>query len=138
MDGASIQDLTATASGADARRHGFDEKPSKIHWDQVARTHCPELYDLVYRLLSTYGTHVNLHRLDEQLRTDEQGGVLGLNRGPTTQGLEFTLQSACMILLHAARVVANVLERPGFEDRLRFQLRRFADLADLASGRVPP
>ena len=134
LDQADIQRLNRTADGADAEEHGFYGKVKPIIWADEAKKHCPILYDLVYRPLSTYGTHVSTRRLDEHLKTDQNGRVVGLNRGPTTEGLNFTLKFACGILLSAARVASNRLERPGFEDRLRFQTRRFGKLSDQDCG----
>ncbi len=130
LDQADRQRLEGTAKGADASEHGFDGELREIRWDQVAEKCCPELYNLIYRPLSTLGTHVNPRRMDENLKTDEHGAILGRNRGPTTEGLDLTLQSACMILLHAARVAANMLGQPGLEDRLRCLTRRWGELAD--------
>ena len=135
LDQADRRRLERTATGADASEHGFDGEIREIRWDQVARKYCPEFYDLIYRSLSTLGTHVNPLRMDENLRTDEHGVSLVLNQGPATEGLDLTLQAACMILLHAARVAANMLGQPGFEDRLRFQMRRWEELADRGRGR---
>ena len=123
--------LERTEKRADASEHGFDGELREIRWDQVAEKYCcPDLYNLIYRPLSTLGTHVNPRRMDMNLKTDEHGAILGLNRGPTTEGLDLTLQSACMILLLAARVAADLLGQRGFEDRLRFQTRRLEELAD--------
>jgi hypothetical protein len=117
---------TITQVGAiDATR---TKKLSDINWADVAIKHCPDLYDLLYRTLSTDGTHTNIHSIHRYMIYDRAGKFAGFKVGPDIDGMIDTLKAACLMFLWAAEPFARAFPRDGLEDRIRAQLQRFDTL----------
>jgi hypothetical protein len=116
---------TITQVGAiDATR---TKKLSDINWADVAIKHCPDLYDLLYRTLSTDGTHTNIHSIHRCMIYDRAGKFAGFKVGPDIDGMIDTLKAACLMFLWAAEPFARAFPRDGL-DRIRAQLQRFDTL----------
>ena len=99
-----------------------------IKWDQIARGHCPDVYNLLYRPLSIDGTHTNMDAINRHVQTDPTGRVVGLKGGPDAEGIQEALKFATLVLLHAIEAMSRAFPQEGLEDRLRGFLVRFRAL----------
>ena len=99
-----------------------------IKWDQVARQHCPHVYNLLYRPLSMDGTHTNIDAINRHVQTNPSGRVIGLKGGPDAEGIPETLKFATLVLLHAIEPMSRAFPHEGFEDRIGQFLKRFREL----------
>lgn len=119
LDPETVRRLQATAQGNDAISLGSPPVGARINWEQEAKDHCKDLYDLVYRPLSQHGTHITIDTIKQQFSTDEYGQINAIKIGPDTGGLGITLMFACHILAGAARAFANIFGKQQFGDRLQ-------------------
>ena len=119
LDAEQVGRLQATAQGNDTRSLCSPVGGFRINWEQEAKDHCKDLYDLVYRPLSQHGTHITIGTIHQQFSTDEHGKINAIKLGPDTEGLELTLKFACLILAGAARAFANMFGKQQFGDRLQ-------------------
>ena len=69
-----------------------NDKP-KINWCDEAKS-CPGIYPLLYRLLSTGGTHTNLDTIGRHLEKDANGHPTGVRGGPDLEGIASVLRIA--------------------------------------------
>jgi hypothetical protein len=58
-----IKEMEATIIEVDSEEVAKGRKLRDIKWEQVAAKHCIDLYNLLYRLLSSDGTHTNLNAI---------------------------------------------------------------------------
>jgi hypothetical protein len=99
-----------------------------IKWDQVATKHCKDLYDLLYRLLSSDGTHTNLNAIQRFLSFDKNDELVGMKVGPDVTDLVDVLSMACLMLLWAVGPFIRVFAKQGYEEKLQEYMRRFTEL----------
>ena len=125
---AQIAQMQATIAQVDAMDAGRAKKISDITWADVAIKHCHDLYELLYRTLSTDGTHTNINSIHRYMIYDKAGAFSGFKVGPDTDGMIDTLKAACLMLLWAADPFARAFPRDGLEDQIRAQIQRFATL----------
>ena len=123
-----IAQMQATVAQVDAIDATRTKKLSDINWANVAIKHCRDLYDLLYRTLSTDGTHTNIHSIHRQMIYDQAGKFAGFKIGPDIDDMIDTLKAACLMFLWAAKPFAQAFPRDGLEDRIRAQVRRFDTL----------
>jgi hypothetical protein len=123
-----IAQMEALVAEVDAMRAESKEQVSDIVWADVARRHCPDLYDLLYRLLSWDGTHTNVNSINRHVITDANMQITGLKMGPDTNGLVETLSASCLTFLWAAGPFARAFGRDDISVRISSQLRRFNEL----------
>jgi Family of unknown function (DUF5677) len=123
-----IAQMQATIAEVDAIDAARTTKISDIKWANVAVKHCRDLYELLYRTLSTDGTHTNIHSIHRYMMYDQAGKFSGFKVGPDIDGMIDTLKAACLMFLWAADPFAQAFPRDGLEDRIRAQLQRFDTL----------
>jgi hypothetical protein len=123
-----IAQMQGTVAKVDAIDETRIKKLSDINWANVALKHCPDLYNLLYRTLSTDGTHTNIHSIHRYMIYDRAGKFAGFKVGPDIDGMIDTLKAACLMFLWAAEPFARAFPRDGLEDRIRAQLQRFDTL----------
>lgn len=78
-----------------------------IKWEQVAEKHCKELYHLLYRALSSDGTHATINVLERFLLVDENEEITAFKVAPDGAGLIELLSSACLMFIWAAAPYAH-------------------------------
>lgn len=100
-EAAQIAQLQATVNQVGDMESARGSKLKDIIWANVAAKHCPSLYDTLYRLHSTDGTHTNVTAIHREVEFDYAGQISGIKVGPDTEGMVETVKSACMALLWA-------------------------------------
>lgn len=113
-----IAQMEATIKEVDALKADAATRPTDINWADIAQKHCQDLYQLLYRLLSTNGTHTNIDAANNQFDIDETGRITGLKARPDYDGLVETLKSGCLVFLYAAEPFARAFPRDGITDRI--------------------
>lgn len=120
-----IRQMEDTIREVDAIEASERRKLHDIKWDQVAAKHCETLYDLLYRLLSNDGTHVNLTAVQRFLTFDTSDTLTGMRVGPDVSDLVGVLSAACVMILWASGPFMRVFAKSGGEERLRAYMQRF-------------
>jgi hypothetical protein len=120
--------MQATIAQVDAMDATRTKKLTDINWADVAIKHCRDLYDLLYRTLSTDGTHTNIHSIHRRITYDKASRFAGFKIGPDIDGMIETLKAACLMFLWAAEPFARACPKDGLDERIREQLRRFETL----------
>jgi hypothetical protein len=90
--------------------------------------HCPDLYQLLYRTLSSDGIHATINSLDRFVETDATGRVAAFKVAPDTVGLVETLSAACLLFIWAAEPFAVVFDRPDVSAEMSRRIQQFAQL----------
>lgn len=103
-----------------------DDERRAINWWNVANKHCPDLYNTLYRLLSSDGTHVTMNALARRFEVDN-GVVKQMKFGPDTEGLVSSLRAACAVFLHAIEPFIRLYQNPAWEPQLRAMTQRLAN-----------
>lgn len=114
-----IAEMETTINEVEALKADPATKPKEIKWADVAQKHCPDLYQLLYRLLSTNGTHTNIDAVHGQLETDQAGKIVGLKAGPDPDGIVEALKAGCLAFLYGAEPFARVFPTDGIADRIQ-------------------
>jgi len=70
-----------------------------IKWEQVACKYCNDLYQLLYRPLSSAGTHTTLESINRYVSHDTDMQITAVNVGPDTADMVATLKFVCLTLL---------------------------------------
>jgi hypothetical protein len=122
-----IAKLEATVSEIDSMEAAGSELRDII-WADVAAKHCRDLYELLYRLFSSDGTHTTINAIHREVIYDAAGRITGLKVGPDTAGMVETLNAACLTLLWAADPFARAFNQSGIRVQIQEQIRRFAQL----------
>jgi hypothetical protein len=106
----TLFNLKKAITDADAYEAALGRKLRGILWEQVALpAHLHQLlYQVLYRDLSSDGTHATLGSLDRLLGVEEDGQITGIKAGPDTDGLDALLPHACLVFILSAEVCANV------------------------------
>ena len=125
---AQITRMQATIDEVDTAKKDPSKFIGKISWEAEAKKCCPDLYKLLYRLLSTNGTHINLDAVHAQLETDSSGRITALKVGTDSDGLVETIKSACLILLWATDPFLRAFPKDGFEERVKAGIARVDEL----------
>jgi Family of unknown function (DUF5677) len=122
-----IVQMEATINEVDAKEAAVGRKLMDINWADTAFKHCKDLYDLLYRLLSSDGTHTTIDSIN---RVFGYGAVTKrineLKVGPDIAGLVETLKSASLMFLWAADPFARIYNQE--TGRLHEMMRRFTGL----------
>ena len=114
-----IAKMEAAIREVDALKADEATRPTDINWADVAQKYCLDLYQLLYRLLSTNGIHTNIDAANNQLEVDKSGRITGLKVRPDYDGLVETLKSGCLVFLYAADAFARAFPRDGITDRIQ-------------------
>jgi Family of unknown function (DUF5677) len=123
-----IAKMEATVKEVDALNANPTTKLAKINWEDVAQKHCPDLYQLLYRLLSTNSTHTNIDTANNQFEIDSGGQIIGLKTRPDSEQLVEMLKSACLIFLWAAEPFLRAFPKDGFNERVQAGIGRVNEL----------
>jgi hypothetical protein len=95
----------------------------------VALKHCKDLYDLLYRLLSSDGTHTTLDSINRVFDYDATSHhITNVKVGPDIADLVETLKSACLMFLWAADPFPRVYNQSEIGTRIQKMMRRFVAL----------
>ncbi|MCC6946411.1 MAG: hypothetical protein IT539_01455 [Bradyrhizobiaceae bacterium] len=124
-----IAEMEATIRDVDAREKTVAPRKFKDpNWSEIAETHCKDLYQTLYRLLSGDGTHTTLNAIHRHVEYDANNEIRELKIGPDTTGLVETLKAACLMFLWAADPFARAFDLREHTDRLQEHLQRFTKL----------
>jgi Family of unknown function (DUF5677) len=121
-----IAEMEATVRDVDAREKAV--APLKFgdpNWSNVAQIHCKDLYQTLYRLLSSDGTHTTINAIHRHVGYDANQQIEELKIGPDTADLVETLKAACLVFLWAADPFARAFALSDAAARLQTQLQRF-------------
>jgi hypothetical protein len=69
--------------------------------------YCPDLYQLLYRNMSSDGAHATINSLTRFVETDATGRITGFKVAPDTGGLVEALSAACLLFIWAAQPFAE-------------------------------
>jgi len=79
--------MKAVIASVDAMETTKEAKLRDINWADVALKCCPDLYQLMYRSLSSDGTHTTLNTLDRYVLADAKGQITSFKSAPGPEGL---------------------------------------------------
>ncbi|HXW72429.1 MAG TPA: hypothetical protein VEK34_13475 [Methylocella sp.] len=100
-----------------------------VTWADVAVKYCKDLYELLYRRLSSDGTHTTLDSIDRVFDNDPATkNITGLKVGPDILGLVETLKAACLMFIWAAEPFALVYNQTDAQTRIEKMMERFKTL----------
>ena len=123
-----IAQMQATVQEVDAIETATNKKLRDITCADVAVKHCKDLYELLYRLLSSDGTHTNINSIHRFLTFDLAGQLVGVKVGPDTSDMVTVLKAACLMFLWAADPFARAFSQDNIKDRIKAKIQRFAEL----------
>lgn len=121
---------------ADTLDAALSRKLQDINWADVAGQHCPDLYQLLYRSLSSDGTHATINSLDRFVIADANMEISAFKAVPDTNGLVEALSAACLVFISAVDPFAIAVERQDVTAELSKQIQVFATLPDAFPGRA--
>jgi hypothetical protein len=123
-----IATMEATVKQVDAIESALGKKLGDINWADVAVKHCKDLYQLVYRDLSSDGTHTTLNSINRYVAHDINMQITAVNVGPDIANLIGTLKAACLTFLWASDPFARVFDRNDFRVLIQAHIQQFARL----------
>ena len=95
------------------------KKLKEIKWG-LSRQHCPDLYQLLYRSLSSDGTHATLSSFDRYVVTDANMQITAFKAAPDGEGIVEALSAACLMFIWAADPFAAAVDRPDLTLRSKY------------------
>lgn len=103
--------LNEVIADADAYEASVGRKLRDIKWEQVAERHCPVhvrqlLYQVLYRDLSSDGTHATVRSVERLLGVEGGGQIITVAAGPETELVEL-LRPASIVFILSAMVCAQ-------------------------------
>ena len=135
---AEIIEMEKANSEAGAREVANGGKElTDIKWEQVAEKHCKELYHLLYRSLSSDGTHATINVLERFLVVDGAGEITAFKVAPDGAGLVETLSAACLMFIWAADPYADTNGLADMSAAITVRVQQFATLPDAFPRRGP-
>jgi hypothetical protein len=99
--------------------------------------HCRDLYDLLYRLLSSDGAHTTINSLNRYVIADGNMEITAFKVAPDPDGMVEALSAACLTFIWASNPFASAFDRPDMTGQLQAQLQRFATLPGAFPGKAP-
>jgi hypothetical protein len=123
-----IAQMEATVKQVDTMEAASGGKFGDINWADVASKHCKDLYETIYRLLSSDGTHTTINAIHREVVYDGAEKITGLKVGPDTDGMVETLKAACMTFLWACYPFVRAYGKSDMETRISEELKRFEQL----------
>jgi len=124
----AVAAMQSAVASVDAIEKAKGTKLRDINWADVALKYCPDLYQLMYRSLSSDGTHTTLNTLDRYMVTDLNGVITSFKPTPDAEGLVETLSTICLLFIWAADPFAASAGRTDVTARIKQELQRFATL----------
>jgi Family of unknown function (DUF5677) len=126
---AEVAEMRATIADVDAMEARIGKKLRDINWADVAAKHCTDLYHLLYRTLSSDGTHATINSLNRFVVADPATmQVTAFKVAPDTDGMIETLSAACLLFIWAAEPFAVVFERPDVSNEMSKLVQQFGQL----------
>jgi uncharacterized protein DUF5677 len=124
---AQIAQLEATVSELNSLKGVPGEEPRAINWADLAKKHCPDLYLLLYRPLSSDGVHTTVDAINRHLEADEEFHITGLKGGPELTDIVETLSIACLSFIWALNSFEEMRGTDG--QQVQSFLRKFRELS---------
>ena len=135
----ALEAKLAAAAIAAANAEGAAPKKRKlqgIEWAATAMKYCPDLYQLLYRTMSSDGTHATINSLDRFVETDATGRITAFKVAPDTTGLVEAVSAACLLFIWAAEPFAVAFDRPDVSAELSNRIQHFAQLPGAFPGKA--
>jgi len=123
-----IAKLEATVSELELLKGVAGKEPRQINWADLAKKHCAELYLLLYRPLSSDGTHTTVDAINRHLEADEEFRITGLKGGPELTDIVDTLSIACLSFIWALNSFEEMRGAEG--QQVQSFLRKFKELSN--------
>jgi hypothetical protein len=123
-----IAEMHATIAAVDEIEASSGKKLKDINWADTAAAHCFDLYHLLYRTLSSDGTHATVNSLNRLLEVDSNEQITAFKVAPDLDGLVEAVSAACLLFIWAADPFAAAFNRPDVTSELSKQLKMFAQL----------
>jgi Family of unknown function (DUF5677) len=120
--------MQATVTAVDAMEAASGKRLKDINWADTAAEHCFDLYNLLYRSLSSDGTHATVDSLNRFVEVDSSKQITAFKVVPDTDGLVEALSAACLLFIWAADPFAAAFGRQDVSAELSRQLKLFAEL----------
>ena len=124
---AQIAQLETTVSSLELLKGVPGKEPRQINWADLAKKHCEELYNLLYRPLSADGVHTTVDAINRHLEADADSRITGLKGGPELTEIVDTLSIACLSFIWALQCFEQM--RGVDEQRVRSFLQKFNELS---------
>jgi hypothetical protein len=121
-----IAQLETTLSELDSLKGIPGKDPRAINWADLAKTHCAELYLLLYRPLSADGTHTTVDSINRHIEADAELRITGLKGGPELTDIVDTLSIACLSFIWALNSFEQMRGTDG--QQLQSFLQKFKEL----------
>jgi Family of unknown function (DUF5677) len=115
----TVEQIDAMEKKAPGRKLG------DITWANVAIKHCKDLYDLLYRSLSSDGTHATIDSINRMFEYDGTNHIKDLKIGPDIADRVGTLMAACAMFLGTADPFARAYSQSEIRTRIREMNQRF-------------
>lgn len=122
-----IAEMHATIAAVDTMEAASGKKLKDINWADTAAKHCFDLYHLLYRTLSSDGTHATVNSLNRLLEIDADQ-ITAFKVAPDLDGLVEALSAACLLFIWAADPFAAAFDRSDVSSELSKQIKLFAQL----------
>jgi hypothetical protein len=132
---AEIAIMQTVKDEVDALEVPPNAKLQDIKWAEVARNHCPDLYQVLYRSFSSDGTHATIASIDRYVITDGNMQAIGFSAAPDGEGAVEVLSGACLLFFWAADPFAAAMDLPDVTDAIKQELARFGTLPGAFPGR---
>jgi hypothetical protein len=132
-----IAEMQAAIAEVDTLEKTKGRPLKEVNWADVALKYCPELYDLLYRSLSSDGTHATINSLNRFVQADANMEIIAVKVAPDTEGLVEALSAASLLFLWAVDPFAAAIARPDVTAQIRDQVQRFAELPEAFPGKTP-
>jgi hypothetical protein len=123
-----IAQLEATVTELELLKGIPGKEPRQINWADLAKKHCPELYLLLYRPLSSDGTHTTVDAINRHLEADGEFRITGLKGGPELTDIVDTLSISCLSFIWALNSFVEMRRADG--QPVQSFLHKFKELSN--------
>jgi hypothetical protein len=124
-----IAEMEQTIKDINAIEAAAGRELRDVTGSNIAAKHCKDLYDLLYRLLSSDGTHTTCDSINRMFDYDPASKrISALKTGPDISNLLETIKAACLMFLWAADPLACAYNQTAIRDRLQQMMQRFVAL----------
>jgi hypothetical protein len=121
-----IAQMTSTIAALEALK-GRRGEAKAINWAAVARVHCKDLYNSLYRIFSGDAVHTTIHALNRHVEAGDDMQITALKVGPDIANMVDTLSGACMTFLWGAEPFARAFEQNDILSRIHKEVQRFSE-----------
>jgi Family of unknown function (DUF5677) len=125
---AQIAQLEAIVSEMDLLKDVPGKEPRHINWADLAKKHCAELHLLLYRPLSSDGTHTTVDSINRHLEADEEFRITGLKGGPELTDIVDTLSITCLSFIWSLNSFEQMRGADG--QQVQSFLQKFKELSN--------